>query len=149
VRRFVVDTNLYIDAIRTDDGNEALARFQRRFAPMLFQHATVVQEILASARDEADYRAYHQDWVAPFDDLGRVVTPSGACWARAALIIVRLVERRIVSPGGFARSFINDCLIAASARELGFVLVTRNVHDFERIARVEPGLELVLPWPER
>ena len=149
MRRFVVDTNLYIDAIRTDDGNEALAGFQRRFAPMLFQHATVAQEILAGAHDEAGYRAYYDDWIAPFDDLGRVITPSASCWARAALIIVRLVERRILIPGGFTRGFLNDCLIAASARELGFALVTTNARDFELIRRVEPRLEYVPPWPER
>ena len=149
MRRFVVDTNLYIDAIRTDDGSEALARFQRRFAPMLFQHSTVAQEILAGARTEADHRAYHRDWVAPFEDLDRVITPSGACWMRAALIMVRLVEHRVLTPGTFTRSFLNDCLIAASARELGFVLVTGNTRDFERIRRVEPRLAFVPPWPER
>ena len=149
MRRFVVDTNLCIDAIRTDEGSEALAQFQRRFAPMLFQHSTVVQEILAGARNEADSRAYHRDWVAPFEDLARVITPSGACWSRAALIMVRLIERRLLSPGGFARSFLNDCLLAASARELGFVLVTRNLGDFELIRRVEPRLAFVPPWPAR
>ena len=149
MRRFVVDTNLYIDAIRTDDGSEALARFQRRFAPMLFQHATIAQEILAGARNEADYRAYHEDWVAPFEDLERVITPSGACWMRAALIMVRLAERRVMSAGAFTRSFLDDCLLAASARELGFVLVTRNTRDFDLIRCVEPRLTFVSPWPER
>jgi predicted nucleic acid-binding protein len=149
VRKLVVDTNLYIEAIRSDEANEALATFQRRFAPVLFQHSTVAQELLAGARDEADYESYHEDWVAPFDDLGRVITPSRSCWMRAALIIVRLVERRVLSPGGFTRSFLNDCLIAASARELGFVLVTRSSRDFELIRRVEPQLEFVLPWPRR
>jgi predicted nucleic acid-binding protein len=143
----VVDTNLYIEAITTDEGNEALAAFQRRFAPFLFQHSTVAQEILTGAGDEAAYRAYHEDWVAPFEDLGRVLTPSHAAWTRAALILTRLVERRALSPGGFRRSFLNDCLLAASAREQGFVIVTRNVRDFELIRRVEPGLEFEPPWP--
>ena len=65
--KYVVDTNLYVEAITTDEGNAALAEFQQRFAPFLFQHSTVVQEILAGARDEAGYRAYHGDWVAPLD----------------------------------------------------------------------------------
>ena len=63
--RYVVDTNLYVEAITSAQGNEALAEFQRRFAPFLFQHSTVAQEIVAGAHDEAGYRAYHQDWVAP------------------------------------------------------------------------------------
>ncbi|MQA91744.1 MAG: PIN domain-containing protein [Gemmatimonas sp.] len=147
--KYVIDTNLYVEAITTDEGNEALAAFQRRFAPLLFQHSTVAQEILAGARDESGYRAYHEGWISPFEDLGRVVTPTHSTWLRAALIMARLVEGGHRSPGGFTRSFLNDCLIAASAREQGFVLVTRNTGDFALIGRVEPSLTHVPPWPER
>ena len=145
--RYVIDTNLYVEAITTDEGNEALAAFQRRFAPFLFQHSTVAQEILAGAHSEASYREYYEDWVAPFEALNRLITPSHESWARAALIIVRLVEQGKKSPGGFNRSFLNDCLIAASAREHGFVLVTRNTADFGLIAQVEPRLRYTPPWP--
>ncbi|HEX2091535.1 MAG TPA: type II toxin-antitoxin system VapC family toxin [Longimicrobiaceae bacterium] len=147
--KYVIDTNLYVEAITTDEGNEALSAFQRRFAPFLFQHSTVAQEILAGARSEAGYRRYHEAVVAPFEDLGRIITPSHASWTRAALLMARLVERGKMSPGGFSRSFLNDCLIAASAREHGFVLVTRNTTDFALIRQVEPRLEYTPPWPER
>lgn len=147
--KFVVDTNLYVEAITTDEGNEALADFQLRFAPFLFQHSTVAQEILAGARGEAGYRAYYADWIAPFEELGRIITPSHAAWTRTALLMARLVERGEMSPGGFSRSFLNDCLIAASAREHGFILVTRNRTDFARLQRVEPDFQHVMPWPER
>jgi predicted nucleic acid-binding protein len=149
VPAYVVDTNLYIEAITTDEGNDALAAFQRRFAPFLFQHSTVAQEILAGARDEAGYREYREDWVAPFEDLGRIITPGHQAWMRAALIMARLVESGRMSPGGFSRSFLNDCLIAASARDHGFVLVTRNTTDFALIKQVESRLEYASPWPER
>jgi hypothetical protein len=39
VPKYVVDTNLYVEAITTDEGNAALAAFQRRCAPFLFQHS--------------------------------------------------------------------------------------------------------------
>lgn len=146
--KYVIDTNLYVEAITTDEGNEALATFQRRFAPFLFQHSTVAQEILAGAADEAGYRAYHKDWVEPFADLGRIITPGHGAWMRAALIMTRLVQRRKMSPGGFSRSFLNDCLIAAGARDHGFVVVTRNTDDFELIRQVEPRFEYRPPWPE-
>ena len=54
-----------------------------------------------------------------------------------------------MSPGAFARSFLNDCLIAASARDEGFTLVTRNLRDFDLVSEVEPGFRFVEPWPER
>lgn len=145
--RYVLDTNLYVEAITTDEGNEAMASFQRRFAPFLFQHSTVAQEILAGAGDEAGFRTYHEAWVAPFEDLGRVLTPSHGEWMRAAHIMARLVERGERSPRGFSRSFLNDCLIAASARAHGFVLVTRNARDFDLIRRVERAFRHVAPWP--
>jgi predicted nucleic acid-binding protein len=148
VPKYVVDTNLYVEAITTDQGNAALAAFQRRSAPFLFQHSTIVQELLAGARDESDYREYYEDWVAPFEDLRRIITPSHATWTRAALIAARLVERGYLSPGGFSRSFLNDCLIAASARDHGFVLVTRNTGDFALIGRVERGIRWQPPWPD-
>ena len=147
--KYVVDTNLYIDAIRTDEGNRALAEFQRRFAPFLHQHSTVAQEILAGAADAAGYRAYHRDWVAPFEDIGRIITPGHATWMRAAFIIARLVENGVMSHGDFGRGFLNDCLIAASAREHGFVVVTSNARDFARIQRVETRFRYLPPWPER
>ena len=146
--RYVLDTNLYVEAIRSDEGNQALAAFQRRFAAFLFQHSTVAQEILTGARSESGYRAYHEDWVAPFEELGRVITPGHGTWMRAALILARLVDAGTISPGGFNRSFLNDCLIAASAREHGFILVTRNTEDFALIQEVEPRAGYVPPWPE-
>jgi predicted nucleic acid-binding protein len=148
VPTYIVDTNLYVEAITTDEGNAALAAFQRRSAPFLFQHSTIAQEILAGARNESDYREYYEDWVAPFEDLRRIIAPSLTTWTRAALIMTRLVERGHLSPGGFSRSFLNDCLIAVSAREHGFVLVTRNTGDFALIGRVERGIRYQPPWPE-
>jgi predicted nucleic acid-binding protein len=145
--KYVVDTNLYIEAVTTDAGNEALAEFQRRFAPFLFQHSTVAQEILAGAGDEKDYQEYYADWVTPFEELGRVVTPAHSTWARAALIIARLAERGRIRRGGFSGSFLNDCIIAASLREHGLILVTRDVEDFRLISSVESGVRYAPPWP--
>ena len=145
--KYVVDTNLHVEAITTDGGNAALAAFQRRFAPFLFQHSTVAQEILAGARDEAGYRAYHEDWVAPFEALGRILTPSHTTWTRAALIIVRLVARAKMSSGGLSRSVserLRHCRVGPRA---WFVLVTRNATDFGLIRQVEPRLQYALPWP--
>lgn len=108
----------------------------------------MAQEILAGAASEGDYSAYLEDWVEPFEKLGRVITPGHSAWMRAALMM-RLVQRRKMSAGGFARGFLNDCLVAASAHEHGFVLMTRNTSDFDRIREVAPGFEYTAPWPGR
>ena len=114
----------YFDAARTSRHFcFSIRRSPRRFSP--------------AARDEADYREYREDRVTPFEDLGRVIAPSHTAWMRAALILARLVERGHLSPVGFSRSFLNDCLIAASVRDYGFILVTRNTGDFALISQVE------------
>jgi predicted nucleic acid-binding protein len=147
MRKFVIDTNVYIAAARNAEANAALASFQKRFVGFVWQHTVVAQELLAGARDEAGYRGFHEDWVAPFEDSDRVITPSHEAWLQAALILVRLVERRKRSPGGFSRSLLNDCLIAASALEHGFTLITDDTADFRLIAEVEPDLRFIRPWP--
>jgi len=66
---------------------------------------------------------------------------------RASYLIARLIEAGRLSAGGVARSFLNDCLLAASAREHGFTIVTNDIRDFRLIATIETGLKYVAPWP--
>lgn len=51
-----------------------------------------------------------------------------------------------MSPGGFGRGFVNDCLLGASCREQGLVLITLNLRDVALIQEVEP-FEVLAPWP--
>jgi predicted nucleic acid-binding protein len=62
--------------------------------------------------------------------------------------MARLVRAKKLSPGGFRPSFVNDCLIAASAWEFGFIVVTRNHQDFALIGSVE-RVSVLPPWPLR
>lgn len=146
--KYVLDTNLYIEASRNDEVADALNAFQERALPRIHLHSVVVQELLAGAVHPEVERRLIARLVRPFEAVGRVITPTHRTWTRAGQIIARLVREKRLSPGGVARSFINDCLLAASAREHGFVLVTRNVGDFELIRSIEP-LAHAPPWPER
>lgn len=66
---------------------------------------------------------------------------------RSAEVIALLTERRVISPGGTTRYFLNDVLLAVSCREAGVTLVTANLDDFERIRQVE-RFHFVPPWPD-
>lgn len=145
--RFVLDTNVYIEAIRDEEARRALAAWQRRMAPSLYQHAAVISEILVGAKDEATFDRWHERWIAPAERVMRVITPTYGAWRRATRIVVRLVEDGHVNIGGISTSFFNDCLIAASAREHGYTVVTHNLGDFAIIARIEPQLAFVAPLP--
>jgi predicted nucleic acid-binding protein len=147
VKRYVLDSNLYIEADRSELAAEELDRFLMRFLPLVQLHAVVAQELLAGARDSRREKLIQDTLIAPFEKRGRVIAPSFAAWKRAGIIMSRLVQQKRMSPGGFGRSFVNDCVLAASCREEGLVLVTRNAQDFALIQRVET-VEVVAPWPE-
>lgn len=142
-RRFVIDTNLYIDAFRSDAGKAALTTFQGTFAPFIHLSAIVVHELRAGVRGKAA-ATLEASIVAPFERRSRVVTPSYAVWKEAGRVLSELV-----APSDWrslTRSFVNDVLLSMSCREAGMVLVTSNLRDFERIAAVRE-FAFVAPWP--
>jgi predicted nucleic acid-binding protein len=147
VPKYVVDTNLYIRATRDAELNQALEAFLSAFAPWVHLHSVVALELLAGAISPELERHTDARFIHPFERRGRVITPGAAAWKRAGSAVARLLREKKLSPEGIKRSFLNDCLIAASAREHGFTLVTGNSADFELIADFLP-LRFVAPWPD-
>jgi predicted nucleic acid-binding protein len=146
VIKYVLDTQLYIRANRSPDARDALERFVYRESPRMHAHAVVVRELLVGARDSRGAREIHELYAAPWERRGRIVTPSYRSWRRSGEMIAELLERQLISRGGYTASFVNDVLIAASCREAGVTLITANTADFERIREVEPS-EFAAPWP--
>jgi predicted nucleic acid-binding protein len=146
VKRYVLDTNLYIRADRDAEWAEEMGRFLSAFLPSIYLHAVVAQEMLAGALDARREKRIQESLIAPFERRRRLVTPRFGAWKRAGVVMGRLVQRGLMSPGGFAPPFVNDCLLAASCREDGLVLVTGNVDDFALIRHVEP-IQVTEPWP--
>ena len=142
-RRYVLDTHLYIDGLRSDDGRNALAAFQAGFAPFLHFSAVVAQELRAGVAANAA-ATLDAALFAPYERRGRIITPSYTAWKEAGRVLSELVtpaQWRSVT-----RSFVNDVLLAMSCREAGAVLVTANERDFARIASVR-RFDFVPPWP--
>jgi len=146
LKRYVLDTNLFIDAARDPAKAEELAAFSSAFLPQLHLHAVVVQELLAGATNSQWRRDIDRGLIAPYERRGRVLTPSYRAWKRSGEVIAELIGAKRLSPSGIRRSFLNDVLLATSCREEGFSLVTGNVKDFELIAEVEP-VRFVAPYP--
>lgn len=144
--RYVLDTNIYIEAVREETKAEELKRFSSAFLPFLFLHAVVVQELLAGALTARGKKQLDESLVTPFEKRGRLVVPSYRAWKRSGEIVAELVTRKELSPGNFKRSFLNDAVLAASVREAGLTLVTLNQEDFRLIAKVEP-FQFIKPWP--
>ncbi|MBI2150193.1 MAG: type II toxin-antitoxin system VapC family toxin [Acidobacteria bacterium] len=144
--KYVLDTNLYIRASREEEWNRQLISFYSVHAPFVHLHSVVAGELIAGAIRQGLQKKTHRHFLAPFEAVGRVITPSHAAWVHAGRIVATLIRRGALSPTGVKRSFLNDCLIAASCREHGFVLVTENLVDFGVISSVQ-SIRVVPPWP--
>ena len=145
-RKFVLDTNCFIDASRTDAGADAFAEFCARAAPRLYLSTVVAAELRAGVGNTNQRRVLDRRVLSSYVRRRRVVNPSAAAWEALANTLARLVEEEGLVLSEVRTSFIFDILIAWSCRETGAVLVSRNVKDLSRIARVFK-FEFVAPYP--
>jgi predicted nucleic acid-binding protein len=141
---FVFDTNVAVDAARDREERARFKAFIRERRGQVWLHAAVWLELQVGARTEEE-RAALQSFVEPFVDTGRVLVPSQDAWHQAGRVLARLAGERGVD---VRRSSVDhDAIIAASSRESGFTLVTRNLADFQSIAPYLSKLTFVAPYP--
>lgn len=146
MKRYVLDTNLYIGANQDARRAAELTRFVAGALPFLYLSAVVVQELLAGARTKRDAGGLEEDVIGPFERVGRIVTPSYRSFKRAGHVLAELVRDGLVL-GRVERGFVNDLLLAISCLEHGCTLVTGNARDFTRISEHVSGFEFAPPYP--
>lgn len=133
---YIVDTNIYIHALRDRAFSLALDEFQQVVLPQLWVSAVVAFEVAVGAKDERQARDYERSMLRPFRQRGRVIAPTATAWQ-----LVARMDREIRALGGFEaklaqRAFLNDMLIAAACRQVGATLITANRVDYELLNRV-------------
>ena len=145
-RKFVLDTNCFVDASSTDDQAAAFAEFCARAAPGLYLSTVVAAELRAGAGSAKDRRTLERQVLSPYLRRGRVLNPSPAAWDALGTTLAALVEQDGLVLREVRRSFVFDILIARSCHEIGATLVSRNSTDLFRIAKVF-SFEFVAPFP--
>lgn len=143
--RFAFDTNVLVDVLRNPSGDEAFAAFLARFPQAIHLSAVVVLELRAGARTPQQARAVDA-LIAPFERRGRLFAPKIRAYRTAGDVLARLAVRE----GWTSKakpSLACDVLLAASCREAGITLITRD-RDFGRLGRYLQGWRTVAPWPE-
>lgn len=146
MKRYVLDSNLFIAAARDREEADDLRAFSSWRLPHLYLHAVVVQEILAGAITTEWRKEVERSILAPYEKRGRLVTPSYRAWKRSGEVLAELLRTKKLSRRGVDRSFLNDLLIATSCKEAGFTVITSNTKDFKLISEVE-RVSFVEPWP--
>ena len=144
--KYVLDTQLFIQAFRNPAANEALQEFHRARAPFEYLSAIVAQELRAGIRRAADRRALERHVLGVYERVGRLITPSASAWHRSGDLLAAMMQDEGLEPVRVSKSFSNDILLALSCREAGCVLVTENHRDFTRIQKFL-RFEFVAPWP--
>lgn len=145
-RKYVLDTQLFIDAFRDPIANEVLQRFHRAFAPFEYLSVVVAQELRAGVGRKRDRKALERNVLSVFERSGRTFAPSASAWHRSGDLLSDLTRKEGLEMGRVSKSFANDVLLALSCREAGCVLVTENERDFQRIRR-HVSFDYVRPWP--
>jgi predicted nucleic acid-binding protein len=145
-RKFVLDTSLYIGAIRDPAKEVALDAFLERNAPATFMSAVVIQELRAGAVTDASARALDRGLFAVFERRGRVLGPSVNVFKDCGRILAALFRQDGVPFRERPRSLVNDILISGTCRENGITLVTDD-GDFKNIRPFMRGFAFTAPWP--
>ena len=144
--KYALDTNVFIAAFRDAADNEALQRFRTAYAPFEHLSAVVVQELRTGATTPQATRMLQRNVFEPFERRGRTFAPSYDAWKTAGRALAGLVAEGGLDFATMKKTLIIDALLAASCREAGVMLVTRNLRDFERLARHIP-FRFAAPWP--
>jgi len=130
--KVIYDTNVYIEVLRS---KQFAAAFRSRYEanlPLTFFSSVVAQELLAGATDNLRLAAV-EGLYRPFERTRRIVTPIHTAWKDAGRVLGLMRRQRKDLKDHLTGSFVNDLLIAASAKSVGAKVVTMNVDDFTLI----------------
>lgn len=128
----VIDTSVYLTVLRDE---RFASDFRERYArelPRTFFSSVVVQELLAGTRT-LQHRRQALALYEPFERVRRIVSPTHAVWKDAGRVIAAVALKRPDLRSLLGHGFLNDLLIALSARSIGANVLTRNAEDFRLI----------------
>lgn len=144
--KYTFDTNIFIDGFRKEEAQAEVFAFLNRALPLTYLSAVVMQELAAGARTAEAVRDVQQGVFEPFERRRRVFAPSSAAFAESGRVLAAVAAREGWQLFDEKPSLLNDALIAASCREQGITLITKDA-DFGRLAPFVRGFRYAAPWP--
>lgn len=144
--KYTLDTSIFIDGLRSEEAQDEVLAFLNRALPFTYLSAVVMQELAAGARNAETVRKLQKTVFEPFERRRRVFAPSAAAFVDSGRVLASVAVKEGWQLLNDNPSLLNDALIAASCREQGITLITKD-RDFERIAMFLGGLRYTEPWP--
>ena len=135
--KVIYDTSVYIEVLRSEPFAEAFRSRYEANIPFTFFNSVVSQELLAGATDSLKRTAV-EGFYRAFERSRRLVTPSHTAWKEAGRILGVIRGQRKDQKDRLTGSFVNDLLIALSAKSVGAKVVTLNADDFTLIRKYVP-----------
>lgn len=140
--RFTLDTNVIIDAVRQPAEFARLKEFLEWALPATTLSSVVALELLAGARSPEAAKLIETELLALFERRQRIMAPSAASWRRAG----HSIGQRAGHPTTPADQ--NDLLLAHSARESGWTLITKD-RGIAGLPSEISGLQVAAPYPKQ
>jgi predicted nucleic acid-binding protein len=144
--KFTLDTNIFIDGFRSEEAQAEVFAFLNRALPFTYLSAVVMQELAAGARTSEAAHDVQRGVFDPFERRRRVFAPSSAAFAESGRVLAAVAAIEGWQLLDEKPSLLNDALIAASCREQGVTLITKD-SDFKRLAPFVKGFRYASPWP--
>ena len=105
-----------------------------------------MQELAAGARTAQAARDVQQGVFERFEGRRRVFAPSAAAFVESGRVLAAVAARERWHLFNENPLLPNDALIAASCREQGITLITKD-GDFKRLSPFVRGFRYAAPWP--
>jgi len=141
--KILYDASFYIEVLRSKSFAQAFRSRYEADIPITFFSSVAIQELLAGATDRLK-QAVVEGFYRPFVRNGRIVTPTHSVWEEAGRLLGIMRGQRKDQIDRLTGSFVNDLLIALSARGVGAKVLTLNSDDFILIRKYLPfSLEIL------
>ena len=104
-RKYVLDTQLFIEGFRRPSANEALQAFHRAFAPFEYLSAILAQELRSGVQGARARLALERHVLNVFERANRVVVPSVRAWNKSGDVLAEMARKEGLEVARVSRAF--------------------------------------------
>jgi predicted nucleic acid-binding protein len=125
-RKYVLDTQLFINAFRDPGANERLQAFHRALSPFEYLSVIVAQELRAGLKRPQDRKALERNVLKIFTRAGRTIALSADAWHRSGDLLAEMVWQEGLEVSRVTKAFAISCWRCRAANPVACLSQTTN-----------------------